>query len=169
MKLDTSAAPEIALLAGEPHAAAPTAHTAGATVGSLAACLRLLVADPESWWGLVRFDRQRAVRIPVTAPGPDCEAWLLVLPPGHQGDEPDWEVACLVAGAMAEHTGHGSRPLSHGRTRVRARRGPARMANTGSGYAVSLHARSFPSDRAGVRDQAEWHRKGEITAPIHAR
>lgn len=141
MKLDTSAAPEIALLAGEPGAAA---HGARATIGALAACLRLLVADPESWWGLVRFDPHRAVHIPVAAPGLDCAAWLLVLPPGYRGDEPDWEVACLVAGAMAEHTTHGSRPLSHGRTRVRAGRSPARMVNTGSGYAVSLHARSFP-------------------------
>lgn len=141
MKLDTSAAPEIALLAGEPDAAA---HGARATVGALAACLRRLVADPESWWGLVRFDPRRAVRIPVAAPGLGCEAWLLVLPPGYQGDEPAWEVASLVAGAMAEQTTQGSRLLSHGRTRVRAGRGPARMVNTGSGYAVSLHARSSP-------------------------
>jgi hypothetical protein len=142
MKLDTSAAPEIALLTREPQV---TAHAAGATVGSLAACLRRLVADPERWWGLVRFDPRRAVRIPVAGPGLGCEAWLLVLPPGYQGDEPDWEVACLVAGTMAEYTTRGSRPLSHGRTRVRAGRSPARMVNTGSGYAVSLHARSFPA------------------------
>ena len=140
MKLDTSAAPEIALLAGRP--AGPGA--AGATVGSLAACLRLLVADPERWWGLVRFDPHHAGRIPVAAPGPGSEAWLLVLPPGYQGDEPDWEVACLVAGAMAEHTGQGSCPLSPGRTKVRGSRGPATMTNVGTGYAVGLLARSFP-------------------------
>ncbi|HEY2578108.1 MAG TPA: cysteine dioxygenase [Streptosporangiaceae bacterium] len=153
MKLDTSAAPEIAILSGELDAAAeagaiPGAPTGPATIGYLAACLRLLVADPQSWWGLVRFDPQRPVRIPVAAPGPGCEAWLLVLPPGHQGDGrpdgPDWAVACLVAGAMAEHTGPGCRPLSHGRTMVRGGRRPAGMVNTGSGYAVSLHARSFP-------------------------
>jgi hypothetical protein len=169
MKLDTSVAPEIARLATATVAAAP------ATVGSLAACLRLLEADPQSWWDLVRFDPARPVRIAVAAPGRDCEAWLLVLPPGHidgrpqpghraadqegpgqegpgqegpgqEGPDEGWDVACLVAGAITEHAvappGRPGRPFLPGRIRVRGGQEPRRLVNTGSGYAVSLHARS---------------------------
>ena len=164
MKLDTSAAPELDLLARGLDAPAP------ATVGNLAACLRLLEADPRSWWDLVRFDPDRPVRVPLAAPRPGCEAWLLVLPPGHRGDgqpepgqpgqpEPGPEVACLVAGAITEQastpdapartrdTQVGTpdtrgRPLLPGRIRVRGRE-PRRMINSGSGYAVSLHARAL--------------------------
>ena len=119
MNLDTSAAPELALLAMPPTAFTPAAIVAGAampgtarpgtvvpesgcpgsagrawpgtatgtvgpggpvTVGYLAACLRLLAADPRRWWDLARFDPQHPVRIPVTTPVPGCETWLLVLP-----------------------------------------------------------------------------------------
>jgi len=172
MKLDTSAAPELDLLARGPGAPAP------ATVGNLAACLRLLEADPRSWWDLVRFDPDRPVRVPLAAPRPGCEAWLLVFPPGYRGNgqpepgqpepgqaEPGPEVACLVAGAILEQAStqnteaHAQdtqvstqdtrdtrdtqgRPLLPGRIRVRGR-GPRRMINSGSGYAVSLHARAL--------------------------
>jgi hypothetical protein len=141
MKLDVSAAPEIARLAHRRGAAAPP------TIGRLAACLRLLEADPRSWWDLVRFDPDRPVRIPVAEPrtGTGCEAWLLVLPPGYRGgDQPehDWEVACLVAGVITEQPG---RPLLPGRIRVRGGRQPRELVNAGGGYAVSLHARrAFP-------------------------
>lgn len=161
MKLDTSVAPEIALLAAGPAAAAdrraavqpgPSGPAAAAppTVGYLARSLRLLVADPRGWWDLARFDPHQPVHVPLPAPGPGCEAWLLVLPPRQPGDGPQpqwrWDVACLVAGAMAGPAGSPAgqriRPLLSGRIRVRGRQGPHHMVNTGSGYAVSLHAQS---------------------------
>jgi hypothetical protein len=119
------------------------------TVGYLAACLRFLVADPGRWWDLVRFDPQHPVRIPVTAPAPGCEAWLLVLPPGFHGETtgqvPGGGVSCLVAGAVTEQAatpdGRRDRPLSPGRTRVHGSGGPSRLVNSGAGYAVTLHAR----------------------------
>src|SRR5215472_15626643 len=119
MKLDTSVAPEIALLAAgraaaadrrvadPPGPAAPPgpATAAPPTVGHLARSLRLLVADPRGWWGLARFDPLQPVHVLVPAPAPGCEAWLLVLPPRHRGDRQQpqwrWDVACLVAGAIA--------------------------------------------------------------------
>jgi hypothetical protein len=156
MKLDTSVAPEIALLAEgrdpatDPRAARPPvppgpATAAPPTVGCLARSLRLLVADPHGWWNLVRFDPLRPVHALLPAPGPGCEAWLLVLPPQDRGDgrQPQWrwDVACLVAGAMSGPAGRRIRPLISGRIRVRGRHEPHHMVNTGSGYAVSLHAR----------------------------
>ena len=135
-------------------------------LGYLAGCLRMLVAEPQSWWDRVRFDPDHPVHIAVTAPSPGCAAWLLVLPPGYRGDVPDWEVACLVAGEMAEQvstsrppgppgtsgpsSGWQTRPLSPGRTRVRGGAGPYRVINTGGGYAVSLHARSAGPVVAGL-------------------
>jgi hypothetical protein len=184
MKLDTSAAPELALLtvpggsivtglnapggdvtggSNAPGARAPravamrTAPGAAApagpvTVGYLAACLRFLVADPGRWWDLVRFDPQHPLRIPVTAPAPGCETWLQVLPPGFHGEAPGQAprggVSCLVAGAVTEQAatadGRQDRPLSPGRTRVHGSGGPARLVNSGAGYAVTLHARPLP-------------------------
>jgi hypothetical protein len=114
--------------------------------------LRLLAADPQRWWDLVRFDPGQPVRIAVAAPGPGCEAWLVVLPPGYRGAGPqrgqegeadrpepddeeegagpqrgrdrrgdtpepgqDWQVACLVAGEVAEQAGSpGGQPGSPG-------------------------------------------------------
>ena len=157
MKLDTSAAPELALLApvspaapaGPPSAAVPAGPV---TVGCLAACLRILVADPGRWWDLVWFDPDRPVRIPVAAPAPGCDSWLLVLPPGYHGEVPGQPppggVSCLLAGAVTERTGTADgwrdRPLSPGRTRVHGGRDAhraSRLVNTGAGYAVTLHAR----------------------------
>jgi hypothetical protein len=151
MKLDTSAAPELAVLT-VPVQHGPDPAWAGravpATVGYLAACLRILVADPQSWWDSVRFDPRHPVHVAVGTSSPRCEAWLLVLPPGYRGDgsqEWGWQVGCLVAGELAEQAagpdGWQTRSLSPGRIRVRGGPGPYRMVNTGAGYAVSLHAR----------------------------
>jgi hypothetical protein len=169
MKLDTSVAPEIALLAAGqdataerrasgPGPAAPSGRAAPSgpatatppTVGYLARSLRLLIADPQSWRDLVRFDPLQPVHVPVPAPGAVGETWLLVLPPRHRADghQPQWrwDVAGLVAGAMAGPAGlpggRPIRPLLCGRIRVRGSQDPHHMVNTGSGYAVSLHARS---------------------------
>jgi hypothetical protein len=120
------------------------------TIGYLAACLRLLVADPWRWWDLVRFDPQHPVHIPVSAPALGCETWLLVLPPGFGGEAlaeaPRGGVSCLVAGAITERAaaalgGWRDRPLPAGRTRVHGSDGPSRLVNGGAGYAVTLHAR----------------------------
>jgi hypothetical protein len=159
MKLDTSVAPELAAWTmpapSAPQGAAPhtTGLTSPATVGYLAACLRILVADPQSWWDRVRFDPCGPAQVAVGAPSPGCEACLLVLPPGYRGEAPDrernWPVACLVAGEMADQVagpgGWRTRPLSAGRTRVRGGQGVYRMINTGNGYAVSLLARAHPA------------------------
>jgi hypothetical protein len=171
MKLDTSAAPELALLTAPPAAVPPAGPVATApgrdtpgvagpvagpvTVGYLAACLRVLVTDPGRWWDLVRFDPQRPVRIPVAAPAPGCESWLLVLPPGHHGEVPGLPprggVSCLLAGGVTERAGppggRQDRPLGPGRIRVHGGRGPSRLVNTGAGYAVTLHARPVQPGR----------------------
>lgn len=140
MNLDTSAAPELTLLASPPAGLARPV-----TVGCLAACLRSLVADPGRWWDRVRFDPQHPVHIPVTAPAPVCEAWLLVLPPGCHGEAPRGGVSYLVAGVVTEQVsrpgGWRERPLASGRTRVHGSPGPSRLVNSGTGYAVTLHAR----------------------------
>jgi hypothetical protein len=165
MKLDTSAAPELTLLAAPPAAAAlavtapgtapggPAGAPAPVTVGYLAGCLRLLVTDPRRWWVLVRFDPRRPVRVPVGAPAPGCECWLLVLPPGYRGEsggppprgEVSGEVSCVLAGAVTEQAdtaGPGrDRPLSPGRIRVHGGGRRSRLVNSGAGYAVTLHAR----------------------------
>jgi hypothetical protein len=160
MKLDVSAAPEMAVwtlptppVTGEAVETWPgrlaAAHAVRPTVGYLAACLRILAADPRSWWDRVRFDPRHPVHIAVDAPSPRCAAWLLVLPPGYQGQTRDWQVACLVAGEVADQAGTPergrARPLSPGRIRVRGGGGGLpQMINTGGGYAVTLHARQEP-------------------------
>jgi len=188
MKLDTSVAPEIALLAAGQCAAAdrrvagpsgpatppgrPPARDAPATVGYLARCLRLLLAEPQAWWDLVRFDPLRSVHVPVPAPGPGSEAWLLVLPPGPRGDEQQpqwrWDVACLVAGAIAGPAGRRSRPLLSGRIRVCGSQEPHHMVNTGRGYAVSLHARSVPARPPSQPPPERAPAVGRVTAPAQA-
>jgi hypothetical protein len=170
MKLDVSAAPEMAVwtlpappVMGGAVAASPGRPAAGQTVrptvGYLAAGLRILVADPQSWWDRVRFDPRAPVHIAVDAPSPRCAAWLLVLPPGYRGQTLDWEVACLVAGEMAEQVGTPdsgrARPLSPGRIRVRGGGELPRMINTGGGYAVTLHASPEPVKDVDSLLQAE--------------
>lgn len=134
-----------------------------ATVGYLAGCLRRLVADPQAWWGLVRFNPRQPVRVAVPAREDGCEAWLLILPPGYRGDGPvcggpigggavggdgsarddRWQVACVIAGepAMADR-GRPPRSLPPGRVRVSSTGQPGRMVNAGLGYAITLYARS---------------------------
>ena len=100
-----SAAPEIALLAAA--GSFPAVRPAGAppsgplTLGTLARRLRMLAAAPERWWGLVRFDPARSVRIEVEDQ-PEYGAWLVVMPPGDAGLACDCDVATLIAGEAAE-------------------------------------------------------------------
>jgi hypothetical protein len=170
MKLDTSDAPELAFWT-VPAQPAPEGEVPGvttpATVGYLAACLRILVAAPQSWWDRVRFDPGGPAHIAVSTPGLRCEAWLLVLPPGYRGDGPrqerNWEVARLVAGEMAEQIDTAgewrTRPLPVGRTRVCGQRGLYPMINTGTGYAVCLLARKLPAREPSSSPLTTPHKK----------
>jgi hypothetical protein len=146
-----SVAPEIAILAeasllmaGQP-ARVPTLAEAGTrpTLGALARQLRILAASPERWWGLVRFDPDRSVRIQVED-RPEYRAWLVVLPPARAGQpgagqDCDCDVATLIAGEATEG-GPGSPVLRPGSTRVHGPR--HRLRGHGAGYSISLHARA---------------------------
>ncbi len=138
-----SVAPEIAVLA-EAALLVPAQTATRApqvpqiTLGTLARQLRILAATPERWWGLVRFDEDRSVRIRVEDQ-PEYEAWLVVLPPGDSGRDCDCDVATIIAGEATEGA-PGSAVLRPGPTRVHGRR--HRLRGHGAGYSISLHARA---------------------------
>ncbi len=116
------------------------------TLGTLARHLRLLAAAPERWWGLVRFDPDRPVRIQVED-RPEYRAWLVVLPPAHAGQQSagqhcDCDVATVIAGEATDG-GPGSSVLRPGPTRVHGQR--HRLRGHGAGYSISLHARAVRS------------------------
>ena len=140
---DMSAAPEIAILAGASLLipAPPTpAATPGTrpTLGTLARHLRILAASPERWWGRVRFDPDRSVRIEIEDQ-PEYGAWLVVLPPGDTGQDCDCDVATVIAGEATEGA-PGGPVLRPGSTRVHGQR--HRLRGHGAGYSISLHAAS---------------------------
>jgi len=155
-----SVAPEIARLAealtlvpGQPPARASvqaiTGAAAGArvssappTLGALAGQLRMLAAAPERWWSLVRFDPDQPLTIGV-GDDPSFLAWLVVLPPGAEGQHCDCDVATLIAGAATE----GAEQAADGAV---LRPGPVRvhgqlhwLRGRGTGYSISLHARGL--------------------------
>jgi hypothetical protein len=138
-----SVAPEIAVLA-EAALAVPAQTATGApqvpqvTLGTLARQLRMLAATPERWWGLVRFEQDRSVRIRVEDQ-PGYQAWLVVLPPGDSGRDCDCDVATIIAGEATEGA-PGSAALRPGPTRVHGQR--HRLRGHGAGYSISLHARA---------------------------
>ena len=121
---------------GHPRAGGPPV-----TLGTLARQLRMLAATPERWWGLVRFDPDRSVKIGVEDQ-PEYEAWLVVLPPGDSGRDCDCDVATIIAGEATEGT-PGSAVLRPGPTRVHGQR--HRLHGHGAGYSISLHARARPA------------------------
>ena len=143
-----SVAPEIAILAEA--ALLVPARPAGAlsatrapevpqvTLGTLARQWRMLAATPERWWGLVRFNPDRSVKIKVEGQ-PEYEAWLVVLPPGDSGRDCDCDVATIIAGEATEGA-PGSAVLRPGPTRVHGQR--HRLRGRGAGYSISLHARA---------------------------
>ena len=145
-----SVAPEIAILAGAslliPAQPVPAgAPAARPTLGTLARHLRVLAAAPERWWGLVRFDPDRSVRIQVED-RPEYRAWLVVLPPAQAGQQSagqdcDCDVATVIAGEATEG-GPGSAVLRPGSTRVHGQR--HRLRGHGTGYSITLHARAVP-------------------------
>ena len=141
-----SVAPEIAILAEArllvPAQPIPTeTPRTRPTLGTLARHLRLLAAAPERWWGLVRFDPDRSVRIEVED-RPEYRAWLVVLPPAQagqpsDGQDCDCDVATVIAGEATEG-GPGSAVLRPGPMRVHGQ--PHRLRGRGAGYSISLHA-----------------------------
>jgi len=143
-----SVAPEIAILAeaallvpAQPAAAQPATRAPGVpqvTLGTLARQLRMLVATPERWWGLVQFNPDRSVKIRVEDQ-PEYEAWLVVLPPGDSGRDCDCNVATIIAGEATEGA-PGSAVLRPGPTRVHGQR--HRLRGHGTGYSISLHAQA---------------------------
>jgi hypothetical protein len=147
---DMSVAPEIAILAGASLLvpAQPTrAGTPGTrpTLGTLARHLRILAASPERWWGRVRFDPDRSVRIELEDQ-PEYGAWLVVLPPGDTGQDCDCDVAVMIAGEAAE--GAQGAVLRPGSTRVHGQR--HRLRGHGAGYSISLHARASANPRPAL-------------------
>ncbi len=141
-----SVAPEIAILAeasllipAQP-ARTGTSGQAGTrpTLGTLARHLRILAASPERWWGLVRFDPDRSVRIEIEDQ-PEYSAWLVVLPPAHAGQQSagqdcDCDVATVIAGEATEGAPGGA-VLRPGSTRVHGQR--HRLRGDGAGYSIS--------------------------------
>jgi hypothetical protein len=140
LNAEMSVAPEIALLAAASfpvtHLAQPAGPPPPPTLGTLSRRLRMLSATPERWWGLVRFDPARSVRIEVEDQ-PGYGAWLVVMPPGDAGRACDCDVATLIAGEAAE----GGAVLRPGPARVH---GPRHwLRGHGAGYSISLHARAL--------------------------
>ena len=164
---DMSVAPEIAILAEASLLipALPARGTSGQagtrpTLGTLARHLRILAASPERWWGLVRFDPDRSVRIEIEDQ-PEYSAWLVVLPPAHAGQQSagqqsagqdcDCDVATAIAGEATEGASGGA-VLRPGATRVHGQR--HRLRGHGAGYSISLHARATPSTRASANPRS---------------
>ena len=152
-----SVAPEIAILAVAEASLLIPAQPIRAetprtrpTLGTLARHLRVLAAAPERWWGLVRFDPDRSVRIQVED-RPEYRAWLVILPPApagqpsagqpSAGQDCDCDVATVIAGEVTDG-GLGSAVLRPGSTRVHGQ--PHRLRGHGAGYSISLHARAVP-------------------------
>ena len=140
-----SVAPEIARLAEAvllvPARPASRPQEAGApqvTLGALARTLRVIAAAPERWWGMVRFNPDRSVKI-VVEDQPEYQAWLVVLPPGDAGQHCDCDVATVIAGEVTEGA-PGSAALRPGPMRVHGPR--HRLRGHGAGYSISLHARA---------------------------
>ncbi len=138
-----SVAPEIAILAKAAllvpaQAATRAPGVPRVTLGTLARQLRMLAATPERWWGLVRFEEDRSVKIGVENQ-PEYEAWLVVLPPGDSGRDCDCDAATIIAGEATEGA-PGSAVLRPGPTRVHGQR--HQLRGHGAGYSISLHARA---------------------------
>ncbi len=121
-----------------PHACAAALNASTPlTLGALSGRLRTLAAAPERWWGLVRFDRDRAVRISVEE-HPSYDAWLVVLPPGDAGQDCDCDAVTIIVGEATEGSAS-SAVLRPGPLRVHGQRHWLR--GQGAGYSISLHAR----------------------------
>jgi hypothetical protein len=116
------------------------------TLGALARQLRMIAAAPERWWSLVRFDPDRPLTIGVVD-DPSFLAWLVVLPPGAEGQECDCHVATLIAGDATEGPNRAAdgAVLRPGPVRVHGQ--PHWLRGRGPGYSISLHARAHQPRR----------------------
>lgn len=130
MNADLSAAPEIAQLAAPP--AVPVAMPA--TLGTRAAELASLAAEPQRWWDLVRFDPAQPLRIEVGG-----AAWLLVIPPGGAVAGCRCGLATLIAGEVSEAAAGRQVPLRPGRTVVHGSAENHLVLGSAHNYSVSLH------------------------------
>jgi hypothetical protein len=152
-----SVAPEIARLADaltlvpaqpltEPSAQTQAATATPPTLGALAGQLRMIAAAPERWWSLVCFDPDRPLTIGVVD-DPSFLAWLVVLPPGAEGQECDCDVATLIAGEATEGPNRAAdgAVLRPGPVRVHGQ--PHWLRGRGTGYSISLHARAHQPRR----------------------
>jgi len=116
----------------------PLAPLTRVTLGTLAGQLRSIAATPERWWGLVRFDPDRSVKIMIEE-SVSHQAWLVVLPPGDAGHSCDCDAATMIAGEAADGPA-ASAVLRPGAVRVHG--GPHALRGRGTGYSISLHARA---------------------------
>jgi hypothetical protein len=116
----------------------PLAPLTRVTLGALAGQLRSIAATPERWWGLVRFDPDRSVKIMIEE-SVSHQAWLVVLPPGDAGHSCDCDAATMIAGEAADGPA-ASAVLRPGAVRVHG--GPHALRGRGTGYSISLHARA---------------------------
>ena len=124
--------------------------TAPLTLGALSRELRTIAATPERWWGLVRFESDRPVSV-VVEERDSYRAWLVVLPPGDTGQGCDCEAVTMIAGEATEGTDPGDGAiLRPGPVRVHG--GRHALQGRGTGYSISLHARSH---RTGVKKAQE--------------
>ena len=111
------------------------------TLGSLAGRLRSIASTPERWWGLVRFDPDRSVKIMIEESA-SHEAWLVVLPPGDAGHGCDCDVVTMIAGEATEGT-PASGVLRPGPVRVHGQKHEQHgLYGRGAGYSITLHART---------------------------
>jgi hypothetical protein len=116
------------------------------TLGALARRLRSIAATPERWWGLVRFDRDRPVKVTVEE-GASYQAWLVILPPDDAGQGCDCDVATMIAGEATEGT-PASEVLRPGVLRVHGQRHGLR--GRGTRYSISLHVRASVGNRPAI-------------------
>ena len=117
------------------------APPAPVTLGALAGRLRSIAAAPERWWGLVRFDPGRSVKIMIEE-SVSHRAWLVILPPGGGGHSCDCDAATMIAGEATDGTPE-SAVLRPGPVRVHGEQhGPHALRGRAPGYSISLHARA---------------------------
>jgi hypothetical protein len=111
------------------------------TLGTLSRQLRMIAATPERWWSLVRFDRDRSVKIRLEE-HPFFEAWLMVMPPSDVGQDCDCDVVTIIAGEATDGTAS-TAVLRPGPLRVHGQQ--HQLRGQGTGYSISLHARAHRS------------------------
>jgi hypothetical protein len=138
VKLDLSAAPEIALLAGP---AQPGAAGARATLGGLSRELMVIASRPERWWSAVTYHGGSSEKIDLGVSGVD--AWVSVLAPGSPGLYCACDLMMLVAGDALEESvadgGSVTTALRAGRVRVHGQGMVHQIRAASAGFAVTLH------------------------------